>query len=107
MASAKINQLQLLQQNLQNVLNQKQQLESQLIELDSALTEVKTTEKAYKIIGKIMVACPTEKLAKDLQEKKEVIEIRFKNFAKQEERLKAGLEEAQQEVMQELKQKKK
>ncbi len=107
MASAKINQLQLLQQNLQNVLGQKQQLESQLLELDSALTEVKTTEKAYRIIGKIMVASPTEKLSKELQEKREVIDIRLKNFARQEERLKAGLEGAQQEVLQELKQKKK
>lgn len=107
MTSAKINQLQLLQQNLQNVLGQKQQLESQLLELDSALTEVKTTEKAYRIIGKIMVASPPEKLSKELQDKREVIDLRLKNFAKQEERLKAGLEEAQQEVLQELKQKKK
>ena len=107
MSSNKMQQLRLTQQNLQNVLGQKQQLESQLLELDSALTELKTAEKAYRIIGKIMVASPTEKLSKELQEKREVIEIRFKNFSKQEERLKAGLEEAQQEVLQELKQKKK
>ncbi len=107
MTSAKINQLQLLQQNLQNVLGQKQQLESQLVELDSALSEIKTTEKAYRIIGKIMVATPREQLHKELQEKKEVLEIRLKNFSTQEERLKASLEEAQQEVLQELKQKKK
>ena len=39
-SSEKINQLQLLQQNLQNLSSQKQQFQSQLLELDSALTEL-------------------------------------------------------------------
>ncbi len=106
MASNKINQLQLLQQNLQAIAAQKQQYENQLIELDSALTELATTEKAYKIVGKLMIASSTPKLQKELEEKKEVAELRVRNFAKQEDKLKQNLEEAQQEVRGEFQKKK-
>ena len=99
----KVNQLQLLQQNLENILMQKQQIESQLTEFNSALQEVQSTKKAYKIIGKIMVAASAEELTKDLEQKKEVAEIHLKNINKQEEKLKTNLEEMQKEVVQELK----
>jgi prefoldin beta subunit len=101
--SEKVNELQLLQQNLQNVLTQKQQLQSQLVELDSALTELNTTNQAYKIVGKIMVASDKNELVKDLSEKKEVVEVRMKNFDKQEKKLKESMENVQQEVMKEMK----
>ncbi|MBS3165762.1 prefoldin subunit beta [Candidatus Woesearchaeota archaeon] len=107
MTSSKINQLQLLQQNLQQVVNQKQQFQSQMIELDSALQELETTDKAYKIVGKIMVASPKNKLVQELNEKKEVVEVRINNFEKQELKLKESLEKAQAEVMKEFKEEKK
>ena len=102
-----MQQLQLTQQNLQNILMQKQQIQSQLVELESALTELKTTDKAYKIIGKIMIASPKENLTKDLKEKKEVAEVRLKNFNNQEEKLKSNLEELQKQVMAEMQKDKK
>jgi len=107
MASSKIAQLQLLQQNLQNILTQKQQLQNQLIELDSALTELNTTDKAYKIVGKIMLAAPKQELIKDLEEKKEVVSVRIKNFSQQEEKLQNNFEEVQKEVVQEMQAEKK
>ena len=106
MSSAKIQHLQLLQQNLQNVQMQKQQLETQLIELDSALKELENTSQAYKIIGKIMIASSKEDLSKDLNEKKEVVNVRLKNFVSQEEKLKQNMEDVQKEVMEEMKQEK-
>jgi len=102
MNSNKMQQLRLMQQNLQNVMLQKQQIQNQLIELESALTELKTTAKAYKIIGKIMIASSKEKLTKELQEKKEVQEVRLKNFNRQEEKLQAILEQLQTEAVDEL-----
>lgn len=107
MSSPKINQLQLLQQNLQNILLQKQQIEAQLTELDSALTELKTTEKSYKIIGKIMIAASKDELTQELKQKKEVVQVRLNNFSKQEEKLKQSIESLQKEVMKELKEQKK
>lgn len=105
--STKINQLQLLQQNLQNLVMQKQQVQNQLLEIDSALSELGTTDKAYKIVGKIMLASSKENLIKDLNEKKEVFEIRIKNFKEQENSLQKNIEEVQKEVMEELKEEKK
>ena len=107
MTSPKINVLQLLQQNLENVVAQKQQVQVQLMELESALKELNNTDKAYKIIGKIMFSSPKESIIKELSEKKEIAEVRIKNFKQQEERLQQNVEEIQKEVMEELKQEKK
>jgi len=103
MSSNKMQQLRLTQQNLQNVMLQKQQIQGQLIELESALTELKTTEKAYKIVGKIMIVSSKEKLTKELQEKKEVQEVRLKNFNRQEEKLQAVLEQLQTDAVEDMK----
>tara|TARA_Y100000310_G_C20029793_1_gene511261 strand:- start:61 stop:444 length:384 start_codon:yes stop_codon:yes gene_type:complete len=107
MSSTNMQQLQLTQQNLENIMMQKQQIRSQLVELESALTELNTTDKAYKIIGKIMIASSKDDLIKDLEEKKEVAEVRLKNFNSQEEKLKKNLEEFQQKVMEEMQKDKK
>ncbi len=103
MTTAKINQLQLLQQNLQNILIQKQQIQNQSAELESALSELKNTEKAYKILGNIMVASSKEDLTADLEEQKEVVDLRLKNLSKQESKLKETIEKFQEEVVKELK----
>lgn len=104
--SSKITQLQLLQQNLQNLLLQKQQIESQLAEIDSALEETKKAEKMYKIIGKIMVASSSAQLQSELRQGKENYGLRLKNIAQQEEKIQQTLRQLQQEVMEELGQKK-
>ena len=103
MDSTKVNQLQLLQQNLQNILIQKQQFESQLIEVNSALVELENTDKAYKILGKIMVSTKKEDLSKDLNDKKEIYDLRIKHLIKQEESIKKNIQEVQKEVLPEAK----
>ena len=107
MSSDKVNQLQVLQHNLQNILMQKQQLESQVAEIDSALEGLTSTDKAYKIVGRIMVASAKEDLQKDLESSKEVQELRLKNLVNQENSLKKKFAEAQEEAMKELKSKQK
>jgi len=106
MNSNNFEQLQLIQQNLQNVLLQKQQIQTQILEYNSALQELKTTETAYKIVGKIMFAASKEELNKDLNEKKEVAEVRLKNFVQQEQKLQQEMDSLQKEVMEDLKQSK-
>ena len=103
MVSEKVTKLQLQQQSMQNISLQKQQIESQLIELNSAMEELKKSENSYKILGNIMIAANKEELSKELQDKKEVVELRLKNFSKQEEQIKKNLEELQSEVMSEMK----
>lgn len=107
MDAEKTNQLQLLQQNLQNILLQKQQIQNQIIELDSALTELKTTNASYRILGKIMLAVSKEKLTLELKEKKELMEVRLKNILKQEEKFQQAIEKIQEELTSELRKEKK
>ncbi|HLC82081.1 MAG TPA: prefoldin subunit [Candidatus Nanoarchaeia archaeon] len=99
MTSDKVSQLQLTQQNLHSVAAQKQQLESQLAELSSALKEIYTAKESFKIIGQIMVSADKNVLQKELEQKKEIVAIRLKNFTKQEELLTKTIEGLQQEVL--------
>ncbi len=102
----KIEQLQILEQNIQNFSMQKQQFQSQGIELDNALAELKKpTEKVYKIIGNIMVASEKENVKKELEGKKEVINLRINAVDKQTNQLKEKASKLQQEVLEKLKEK--
>lgn len=106
MTETPLAQLQLLQQNLQHLFLQRQQFQKQLVEIDSALGELETSPQAYKIIGNLMVASKKPDLEKELQEKKELLSLRIKNFEKQEQNLTQKIEEIQQKVLDALKKKK-
>jgi prefoldin beta subunit len=99
----KIGRLQLIEQNMQNFLMQKQQLQAQLVEVESALKELKATKSAYKIVGNIMVSSSKEDLEKELKEKKEMLDLRVASIEKQESSLKDKAKKMQQEVLSEMK----
>ena len=101
----KISQLQLIEQNMQNILMQKQQFQTQLIEIESALKELGKSENAYKIIGNIMVSTEKAELEKDLNEKKETLSLRIQTLEKQEKDIKEKAGSIQKEVMAQLKEK--
>lgn len=102
----KIGQLQLMEQNLQNFLIQKQTFQTQLFEIDNALQELeKTKDKTYKIVGTVMIASKKEDLIKELKDKKSVVELRIKSLEKQEKTLKEKASQIQTEVMSHLKKK--
>lgn len=103
----KIAQLQLLEQSMNNFLMQKQQFQIQLSEIESALSEIKNAKEAYKIVGNIMVLSKKEDLEKDLNSKKEVVELRIKTLEKQEAGLKEKSKSLQEEAMKEIKKGKK
>ena len=98
----KIQDLSRLQHNLANINSQKQQYTVQLSEYDSALEVLDTTETAYKIVGGIMVKSSKEDLKKDLEEKKEITNLRIKSFEKQEASLREKAEKMQKEIMSEM-----
>lgn len=102
----KLNQLQLLEQNMQNFLLQKQNFQAQLLEVESALGELEKTDSAFKIVGNIMVASEKNALKKDLEQKKEMLEIRIKNLEKQEEKIKEKASKTQAEVLEKIKKEK-
>ena len=99
-----IAQLQMIEQNLSSYIMQKQTFQGQLLETENAMKEIeKVKDKAYKIIGTIMIASKKEDLKKDLGSKKEMLELRIKTLEKQEEKLKKSAEDIQKLVMKEIK----
>ncbi|MAG52539.1 MAG: hypothetical protein CMH62_01095 [Nanoarchaeota archaeon] len=99
-----IADLQLLEQNIQSLLQQKQKFTQELIEVENALTELKKTKTSpYKIINGIMFEAQSEDLKKELTSKKEVIDIRIKNIESQEEKLRTKANSLQKEVLKYLK----
>ena len=99
----KIGQLQMFEQSLQNFLGQKQQFQVQLVEVESALGELDGTDKAYKIIGNIMVESDKSELKADLQSKKEMLELRIKTMEKQETQVRERASKLQSEILKKIK----
>ena len=95
----KIAQMQLLQQRLQVFTAQKQQFQLQAIEIENALAEIKDTKSpVYKLVGEILVEKETEKLKKELEDKKSEVDTRIKSIESQEEKTKTKAMELQKEV---------
>ena len=99
----KIGQLQMFEQSLQSFMGQKQQFQVQLVEVESALSELGDAEKAYKIIGNIMVETNNEELKADLQSKKEMLELRIKTMEKQETQVRERASKMQAEILKKMK----
>lgn len=93
----------MFEQNLQAILVQKQNFQVQLLEIDSALDEMEKSKEHYKIVGNIMVKTEKDELKKDLQSKKELLDLRIKNLAKQESQLKEQAVKIQEDILKELK----
>ena len=95
----KIRQLQMIEQQLQQLMLQKQTHQLQVMETDSALKELSGAGEAYKIIGSIMVLTNRESLEKDLKEKKETAELRISSLEKQEAKTRERASALQKEVI--------
>ena len=102
-------ELQTFQQQMQTVLLQKESLSIQNMEIDKALEELKKTEHndVYKAVGPILIKSTKKELSKELNEKKETIELRLKSLQKQENRLKEKLKESQEKFEEILKEQEK
>ena len=97
--------LQQTQQNLQSILMQKQQLESEKHETEKALEELKKAsddESVFKHAGTIMIKSNKKDLIDELEEQVELAKTKASLLVKQEERLKTALKEQEtkiQEIM--------
>lgn len=107
MNDEKIEQLQMIEQNVQSFLMQKQQFQQQLIEIESAASEMVKSKQVYKVMGNVMISADKEELSKELSAKKEELELRIKTLEKQEERLKEKAKSLRDEVMKDMDRKEK
>jgi prefoldin beta subunit len=96
----KIQELQVLQQNLQAIVMEEQILRQNLLEIQDAIEELRTSEgKTFKLIGEIFVEKNKEDLLNELESRKEVLEIKMESLEKQKLKLKEKLEQLQKELI--------
>lgn len=100
-----VDEFQSYQQQLQNVVMQKETLKLQNVEIERAIEELGASKekRAYKITGNVMISKPVEELKNDLIETKETIEIKVKSFEKMEEKINARLKELQTKLKEVIK----
>ena len=94
-------QLQQLQQQAQAVMTQKAQIEGLIRETEAALKELeKSPDDAviYKSVGELLFKSEKPKLLEELKEKKDMMDIRLKTMAKQEERIQGRFNQLQEQL---------
>ena len=100
----KIQEMQLLEQNLQNILMQKQAFQMELSETQSALKELeKSGDEVFKIIGQLMIKTEKSKTEKELSEKEKLLGLRTKTLEKQEVSLTEKLDALRDEFVKSMK----
>ena len=106
MVQEQLAKFQQTQQNFQSILMQKQQLESQKLETEKALEELKKAgddEAVFKHAGTIMIKSSKKDLLEELEEQVELAKTKASLLAKQEERLKTTLQEQETKIQEMMK----
>jgi prefoldin beta subunit len=101
MVQEQLAKLQQTQQNFQSILMQKQQLESEKLETEKALEELKKAgddELVFKHAGTIMIKSNKKDLIEELEEQAELAKTKASILVKQEERLKTTLKEQETKI---------
>ena len=101
MVQEQLAKLQQTQQNFQSILMQKQQLESEKLETEKALEELKKAgddELVFKHAGTIMIKSNKNDLIEELEEQMELAKTKASLLVKQEERLKTTLKEQETKI---------
>ena len=106
MVQEQLAKLQQTQQNFQSILMQKQQLESQKLETEKALEELKKAsddDAVFKHAGTIMIKSNKKELLEELEEQMELAKTKASLLAKQEDRLKVTLQEQETKIQEMMK----
>ena len=106
MVQEQLAQFQQTQQNFQSILMQKQQLESQKLETEKALEELKKAgddDAVFKHAGTIMIKSNKKDLLEELEEQVELAKTKASLLAKQEDRLKTTLQEQETKIQEMMK----
>jgi len=97
--------LQQLQQTLQSILAQKQQVDMEKTEVEQTVAELQKTSEdtvIYKAIGSLLVRAEKPKVSEELVDRKELLDTRKTVLARQEERIRSQVKEAQTKLQEDL-----
>ena len=101
----RLQRFQNLQNTLQQLMVQKQRIEMEQIESDKALETLKGADegnKVYKSVGAVLVERSKEDVVKELEERKDFLEMRLKVIVKQEEKTREKMTGIQETLQKEL-----
>ena len=93
--------LQQSQQNLQAIMQQKQQVEMDKIETEKSLEELRKASDddiVYKHAGSILIKSTKQELISELEERQELTKTRSTVLEKQENRIKENLKEQESKI---------
>jgi len=101
---AAIQEIQMLEQNFEQLMQQKHLFNMESSETDLALKEIEKAEgDLFKIVGgQVVIKTSKEKLNEDLKHKKEIIELRLKSIEKQEKEFSSTMEELRHKIMERI-----
>ncbi|MEM7826790.1 MAG: prefoldin subunit [Candidatus Aenigmatarchaeota archaeon] len=93
---------QIQNQQLENLIVQKQNLIAKKTELDNAYKELNNTsdQEVYKIAGPIIIKSDKEKLKTGLEQEREETELKLKMLEKNEKKLRESIEKSREELQQ-------
>lgn len=95
-----LQEIQMIEQNLQNLMIQKQSFELELSETQSALKELGNSgDEVFKIIGQLMLKSDRNKVKEELENKEKLIELRINSMEKQENSLNEKLQKLRDDVL--------
>ncbi len=98
-----VEDLQILEQQLQSILIEKQSMEAEINEIDNAVLELgKTQDEVYKVLGGIMMRADKNNLVKELDEKKKLISARVKSIERHEDAVSKRVDEMREQIRQSL-----
>lgn len=101
----RIMHLQQLQNQLNMIRLQKQSVELELREVERVLRELQSipaNEILYKSLGHILVKTTKEKIEKELNERKEILELRLETLKRQEKHIETQFNDIRRKVTEEL-----
>ena len=104
MDNQKIQEIQILEQNIQNLLLQKQAFDMELSESRAALKEIENAkDDVFKLIGQLMIKSDKNKVKEELLNKEKILNLRLSTIGKQELSLTEKLTSLREEVMKQTK----
>ena len=96
----KIQEMQILDQNVQNLFLQKQSFQIEISETQLALKEIENSgDEIFKMVGQLMIRSDKVKVKEELLNKERFLDIRIKSIEKQENSLTEKLEKLREEII--------
>jgi prefoldin beta subunit len=95
-----MQEMQVLEQNLQNILMQKQAFQMEFSETQSSLKEIKDAKgDVFKIVGQLMIKTDKKKTEEELTNKEKMLDLRIKSLEKQENSFSEQLTKLRDEML--------